>query len=369
MNVIRHLSTLALAVLVWTASTDAWAQEYVPSEVTVQQRGYGWQLTDSKGMSLYTYTRDQEPGKSLCNEECAEQWPPLLASVDATNEGDWSTLTRDDGTLQWAFRDKPLYTYNRDVAPGDVNGDEIQRQWYVATKSIPTPPGFATFKSQHGYLLVDLNSMTLYVSDADELGASACDALCARTWHPVEAWWSAATTGGDWSVVTREDGTKQWAYKSKPLYRYAGDFKPGDIAGQDHDAMHAVVLEPPPPVPDWITYQISDGGELLADPEGKTIYAHVFIPGQDSPFFPRAEDGKDRPYDWAPVVAAPDAKPVGQWSIVTHADGTRQWTHRGWLLYTNNRDNEPGALNGVRSTDRIWRPIMKSGQTMPGTGV
>ncbi len=366
---VRQLGAMALAVLVWQANSNVLANDYVPPEVVLQERGYGWLLTDAKGMTLYTFSRDQEPGKSACDEECAEQWPPLLASTDAGDQGDWSTLKRDDGSLQWAFRGKPLYTYNRDVAPGDLNGDEIQRQWYVATKPITTPPGFATYKSQHGHLLVELNNMTLYVSDADQAGASSCDAICARTWRPVEAYWSAVPVVSDWSVMTRDDGTKQWAYKSKPLYRYAEDSRPGDIAGTGLEGRQAIVLEPPPPVPEWITYQKSDGGELLADPQGKTIYAHVFIPGRDSPFVPRAADGKDRPYDWTPVLAAPDAKPIGQWSIVTHEDGTRQWTHRGWLLYTNNRDNEVGALNGVRSTDRIWRPIMKSGQTMPGTGV
>ncbi len=363
------LGALALTLVVWEVSSNALAQDYTPTDIILQARGYGWQLTDEKGMTLYTFTRDQEPGKSACNEDCAIQWPPLIASADPKDEGEWSTLKRDDGSLQWAFRGRPLHTYSRDVAPGDVNGDEIQRQWYVATKPIATPPDLATFKTQHGHLLVDLNNMTLYVSDAGEASASVRDALCARTWRPVEAFWSAVPVNGDWSVVAREDGTKQWAYKSKPLYRYAGDFKPSDIAGNGLDTWQAVILEPPPPVPNWITYQQSDGGELLADPEGKTIYAHVFIPGQTGPFVPRAANGMDRPYDWTPVVAAPDAKPVGYWSIVTHEDGTRQWTHRGWLLYTNNRDQEHGALNGVRSTDRIWRPIMKSGQTMPGTGV
>lgn len=360
---------LVIILAAWNLGSSAVAEDYTPSDVILEPRGYGWQLTDAKGMALYTYTRDQEPGKSTCKDDCAVQWPPLLASPGAENTDDWSTFKRDDGSLQWAFRGKPLYTYSRDVAPGDVNGDEIQRRWYVATKPIATPPGLATFKTPHGHVLVDISNMTLYVSGTDDAGASACDGTCARTWRPVEAFWSAVPVNDDWSVVAREDGTKQWAYKGKPLYRYADDARPGDIEGHGSENRHAVILEPPSPVPDWLTYQQSDGGELLADPEGKTIYAHVFIPGGNNGFIPRAENGMDRPYDWSPVLARPDAEPVGQWSIVTHEDGTRQWTHRGWLLYTNNRDQEPGALNGVRSTDRIWRPIMKSGQTMPGTGV
>ncbi len=372
-----RLAAAAFALVAWGASNSAWAQEGAPTsdapgEVTLQEKGYGWLLTDTKGMTLYTFTRDQEPGKSKCDEECALEWPPLNASGPANTEakagGDWSTLKRDDGSFQWAFRGKPLYTFSRDVAPGDANGDELRRQWYVATKAIAMPPGFTAFKTQHGQLLADLNDMTLYVSGADEPGKSACDAMCARTWRPVEAWWSAASSDGDWSVMTRDDGTKQWAYKSKPLYRYAGDFNPSDMAGNGIEAWSAVILEPPPPVPDWVTYQQSDGGELLADPEGRTMYGHVYVPGQPGRL-PTAKNGMERPGDWNPVLAAPDAKPVGYWSIVTREDGTRQWARRGLLLYTNIRDEEAGDLNGVRSTDRIWRPIMTSGQTMAGTGV
>jgi predicted lipoprotein with Yx(FWY)xxD motif len=36
---------------------------------------------------------------------------------------------------------------------------------------------------------------------------------------------------GDWSVVTRDDGKKQWAMKGKPLYFWAKDGKPGDKTG------------------------------------------------------------------------------------------------------------------------------------------
>jgi predicted lipoprotein with Yx(FWY)xxD motif len=36
---------------------------------------------------------------------------------------------------------------------------------------------------------------------------------------------------GDWAVITRDDGSKQWAYKGKPLYAWAKDAKPGDRTG------------------------------------------------------------------------------------------------------------------------------------------
>ena len=37
---------------------------------------------------------------------------------------------------------------------------------------------------------------------------------------------------GDWTVVTRDEGAKQWAYKGKPLYTFVQDKKAGDMAGE-----------------------------------------------------------------------------------------------------------------------------------------
>ena len=73
-------------------------------------------------------------------------------------------------------------------------------------------------------------------------------------------------------------------------------------------------------------------------------------------------------YAKKPVVAAPDAKAVGNWSIVTDKDGSRQWSYKGLMLYTNVWDTHPGDLHGIRSTDRTWHTIMRSGQPMQGTG-
>ena len=36
---------------------------------------------------------------------------------------------------------------------------------------------------------------------------------------------------GEWTVVGRDDGSRQWAYKTKPLYTWAKDMKPGDVTG------------------------------------------------------------------------------------------------------------------------------------------
>jgi predicted lipoprotein with Yx(FWY)xxD motif len=42
-----------------------------------------------------------------------------------------------------------------------------------------------------------------------------------------------AKDAGSWTVVTRDDGSKQWAYKGKPLYFWKDDKKPGDVDGDN----------------------------------------------------------------------------------------------------------------------------------------
>lgn len=81
-------------------------------------------------------------------------------------------------------------------------------------------------------VFVGPNGMTLYTFDRDAAGSgkSVCNGPCATNWPPLMAG-AAASTSGDWSVVTRDDGAKQWAYKGKPVYFWAKDQKPGDRTG------------------------------------------------------------------------------------------------------------------------------------------
>jgi predicted lipoprotein with Yx(FWY)xxD motif len=89
-------------------------------------------LVDSKDMTLYTFDKDQ-PGKSACNGQCAKNWPPLAATAGARSAPGWSVVTRDDGTSQWAYNGKPLYTWIKDAKPGDVTGDGVANgTWHVA---------------------------------------------------------------------------------------------------------------------------------------------------------------------------------------------------------------------------------------------
>ena len=91
-----------------------------------------------------------------------------------------------------------------------------------------------------GGMLVDARGMTLYTFDKDAKDKSNCNGGCAAAWPPavVEA---VASAGGDFTIVTREDGARQWAYKGSPLYRFAGDTKAGDANGDNQGNVWHVV--------------------------------------------------------------------------------------------------------------------------------
>ncbi len=82
-------------------------------------------------------------------------------------------------------------------------------------------------------VLVNAAGMTLYTFDKDAAGSgkSVCNGACAKNWPPLAA--AAEATGhGDWTVVARDDGSRQWAYKGKPVYAWTKDQKPGDRTGE-----------------------------------------------------------------------------------------------------------------------------------------
>ena len=90
-------------------------------------------LVGPSGMTLYTFDKDAAAaGKSVFNGECATNWPPLAAGADAKAGGDYSVITRDDGSRQWAYKGKPLYYWAKDQKPGDRTGDGVKGVWRVA---------------------------------------------------------------------------------------------------------------------------------------------------------------------------------------------------------------------------------------------
>ncbi len=83
-----------------------------------------------------------------------------------------------------------------------------------------------------GKALVNDKGMTLYVFDKDKAAPdkSACNGPCAENWPALLAS-DTDKASGDWSIVTRDDGKKMWAYKGRPLYAWKNDKAPGDTDG------------------------------------------------------------------------------------------------------------------------------------------
>jgi predicted lipoprotein with Yx(FWY)xxD motif len=87
-----------------------------------------------------------------------------------------------------------------------------------------------TADTSKGKTFVDAKGMTLYTFDKDAGGKSMCNGPCATNWPPLMAAADAKPTA-DMTIVARDDGSKMWAYKGKPLYTFAKDTKAGDITG------------------------------------------------------------------------------------------------------------------------------------------
>ena len=81
-------------------------------------------------------------------------------------------------------------------------------------------------------ILVGSNNMTLYTfaKDVSGSGKSACNGPCAANWPPLLVDGNTVVSG-NYSVITREDGKKQLAFKGMPLYFWVKDTKPGDKTG------------------------------------------------------------------------------------------------------------------------------------------
>ena len=122
--------TLAVATAAASiAATMAFAQT-APTKTGDSTKGKV--LTNASGMTLYVFDKDSA-GKSACNGPCAGNWPPLMATAASTPMGDYTIITRDDGTKQWAYKGRALYAWKKDSKPGDITGDGfLNGAWHAA---------------------------------------------------------------------------------------------------------------------------------------------------------------------------------------------------------------------------------------------
>ena len=137
------LRVLVMAAALLLPAGDAFAHGEEPAPppkkeaplfpVKVVQTRKGAIFVDLNGMTLYTFDRDTAGNKSTCEGKCVERWKPLAAAADAEAKGDFTVITRSDGSKMWAYRYRPLYTSQSDKAPGDTYGSfDTSNLWHVA---------------------------------------------------------------------------------------------------------------------------------------------------------------------------------------------------------------------------------------------
>ena len=200
----------------------------------------------NQGFTLY-YFKNDEQGKSNCNDGCATAWPPLLVGDGGTPKlddglpGKLGTITRDDGTTQVTYNDLPLYFYAPDKFFGDTKGQGFNDVWFVLEPKDAQPPAKVkvTEHPQLGNILTNAAGRTIYIFTNDEPNQSNCLPVdgCSVTWPPVpladgEALVGGQGVSGQLGTITRDDGTTQVTYNRQPLYYYAPDTQLGDAKGQ-----------------------------------------------------------------------------------------------------------------------------------------
>lgn len=342
------------------------------------------------GLTLYTFENDRNDadgdgvGDSDCNGNCAETWPPLLATDSSSAEGPFDIITRDDGqSLQWTFKGLPLYKFSGDANAAEVNGDGSGDVWFVAR---PDPWQRAEVASAaQGTVFAGLGSVsnvdgtggrdtsrldregfTLYTfendrndTEGDGTDDSDCNGGCAETWPPLYAD-RGATPGGPFSLVERDDGTAQWALNGLPLYFYAPDQAPGDTLGEGAGGVWFVARPTP----------VGGGGAAI----GSIVVGATTTPDLDANGAPVASrnmrdgftlyvfdnDAADVEGDgtgdsdcnggcaqtWPPLFADAAASPQFPFSLITRDDGNLQWAVRNEPLYYFSNDLAAGEANG-----------------------
>jgi predicted lipoprotein with Yx(FWY)xxD motif len=105
--------------------------------VAVAESALGQILVDAEGRTLYLFENDTA-GESVCYDDCATNWPPLLAEGEITvgaglDAAQFSTVARTDGTNQVKIGDWPLYYFAADQAAGDTTGQGVGDVWWVVS--------------------------------------------------------------------------------------------------------------------------------------------------------------------------------------------------------------------------------------------
>ena len=243
-------------------------------------------------------------------------------------------------------------------------------------------------QSDLGEILVGNNGLSLYGFTNDVDAASTCSGTCAEAWPPVivDADFSVAPglDVGIFATTERDDGSLQLVAGRWPLYFFAGDAVPGDLAGQGSgDVWFAVDLEgtlitgdsaeesTDETVEDAASAVVASVGETslgatLVNADGLTLYGFT----TDADGVPTCADACADA--WPPILVASADLPEGLdpevFSVVEGVvDGTFQLKAGAWPLYLFAGDAAPGDVNGQGSGD-VWFAVNPTGGLIGAEG-
>ena len=149
---------------------------------------------------------------------------------------------------------------------------------------------------------------------------------------------------GRWTILTRPNDQKQWAFDGKPVYTSTRDKAPGDVNGTMGFARHGVwrLVEVPRRFPRGVKVIFKVDGLMLADEKTDRL---LFSTGT------KTNSGNA---EWTAVFASELDMPFDDWDLAVHTGGGRQWTFKGMPLYRP-RDGAQVSKNVAAGR---WQPIV-----------
>jgi predicted lipoprotein with Yx(FWY)xxD motif len=168
---------------------------------------------------------------------------------------------------------------------------------------------------------------------------------CTQAWPPVIAAADAKPVGS-WTLISRADGRKQWAYEGHALYTSILDHRPGDVLGGDtfnhrgDSPADREPVQPPPDIPSGFAVSTTRVGRLL---QTETHFS-VYISDRDSADKSNCDEVCAE--TWVPMLAPASARPHGDWSVFERSPGVLQWAFRKQPLYRYALDVAARSLQG-----------------------
>jgi len=134
------------------------------------------------------------------------------------------------------------------AASGCAYDDDMRHNQLSDTQQLrPAPPAYTHYRqcntAAYGNVYLNANGRALYVRQRDRMNQSNCYGNCARQWPPYLANGD-VKSHGQWSIINRRDGTRQWAYAGRPTYMWSGDREQGQVRGHRRDGTWSVLQAP-----------------------------------------------------------------------------------------------------------------------------